>query len=233
MRRPVPAADLTPRFAKAQILEWYLNTADYGNQAYGIDAAALTYFGKHAGELSLAEATLLAGIPLHPSTNPTEAPAEAEALQGEVLSALARDGFITPERLERARTEPTGVLAAQAAAPGNGSDYGRYAWEGLERAWGSEFSRWGGLSIRTAEDHDLQLQAACVAGGDTRRRRGPPLPPDGEALPAGTYRGPVRMRSALAAGLETAAQRTFALAGIENVSLIAREMGLDLPVDLT
>src|SRR3990170_2056334 len=90
MRSAVLAADLTRRFAKAQILEWYLNTADYGNQAYGIDAAALTYFGKHAGELSLAEAALLAGIPLHPSTNPTEAPAEAAALQGEVLSAMAR-----------------------------------------------------------------------------------------------------------------------------------------------
>jgi membrane peptidoglycan carboxypeptidase len=319
LRSAVLAADLTRRFAKDQILEWYLNTADYGNQAYGIDAAALTYFGKHAGELSLGEAALLAGIPLHPSTNPAEAPAKAAALKDEVLGAMARAGFITPEQRDRARAESIGVLTPQAPASGNGSDYGRYAWEGLERAWGSEFSRWGGLTILTAEDHDLQLQAECVAATHLQRLRGgdpgavvaaadgspcvaagllPPLrpsdagvdhqvdaltailldpqagevlsvvgdpdaprpavamlypitylaafsrgygpgtmvldlPPDGEDLTAGSYRGPVRMRSALAGGLETAAQRTFALAGSENVNLIAREMGLDLPADLT
>jgi membrane peptidoglycan carboxypeptidase len=319
LRSAVLAADLTRRFAKDQVLEWYLNTADYGNQAYGIDAAALTYFGKHAGELSLAEAALLAGIPLHPSTNPAEAPAQAEALKDEVLGAMALAGFITPEQRDRARADRLGAQTAQDAAPGNGSDYGRYAWESLQRAWGSEFSRWGGLKIFTAEDHDLQLQAECVAATHLQRLQGgdpgavvtaadgspcvaagllPPLrpsdagadhhvdaltamildpqtgevlsvvgnphvprpavamlypitylaafsrgygpgtmvldlPPDGDDLTAGAYRGPVRMRSALAGGLEMAAQRTFALAGSENVILIARQMGLDLPGDLT
>ncbi len=319
LRSAVLAADLTRRFAKDQILEWYLNTADYGNQAYGIDAAALTYFGKHAGELSLAESAILAGIPLHPSTNPAEAPAKAAALKDEVLGAMVRAGFITPEQRDRARAESTGVLTPQEPASGNGSDYGRYAWEGLERSWGSEFSRWGGLTILTAEDHDLQLQAECVAATHLQRLQGgdpgavvaaadgspcvaagllPPLrpsdagvdhqvdaltamildpqtgevlsvvsdpdvprpavamfypitylaafsrgygpgtmvldlPPDAEELTAGSYRGPVRMRSALAGGLETAAQRTFALAGSENVNLIAREMGLELPADLS
>lgn len=319
LRSAVLAADLTRRFAKDQVLEWYLNTADYGNQAYGIDAAALTYFGKHAGELSLAESALLAGIPLHPSTNPAEAPAQAEALKDEVLAAMTRSGFITPEQRDRARTDPVGVQAPQAAATGSGADYGRYAWGSLQRAWGPEFSRWGGLTIFTAEDHDLQLQAECVAATHLQRLQGgdpgavvtaadgspcvaagllPPLrpsdagvdhdvdalsailldpqtgevlavvgdpdeprpavamlypitylaafsrgygpgtmvldlPPDGEDLTAGTFRGPVRMRSALAGGLEMAAQRTFALASSENVILIARQMGLDLPGDLT
>ena len=319
LRSAVLAADLTRRFAKDQVLEWYLNTADYGSLAYGVDAAALTYFGKHAGELSLAEAALLAGIPLHPSTNPAEAPEQAEALKDEVLEAMVRAGFITPEQRDRARAENLIVRPVHLAAAGNGSDYGRYAWESLQRAWGPEFSRWGGLTILTAEDHDLQLQAECVAATHLQRLQGgdpglavaaadgspcvaagllPPLrpsdagvdhhvhavsamildpqtgevlsvvgdpdvtrpavsvlypltylaafsrgyspgtmvldlPPDEEDLTAGSYRGPVRMRSALAGGLEMAAQRTFALAGSENVILIAREMGLDLPGDLT
>jgi membrane peptidoglycan carboxypeptidase len=319
LRSAVLAADLTRRFPKDQVLEWYLNSADYGNQAYGIDAAALTYFGIHAGEMSLAQAAMLAGIPLHPSTNPAEAPAQAEALQGEVLEAMTHAGFITPEQRDRARADRLVVQTPDAGATGNGSDYGRYAWESLQLAWGSEFSRWGGLTIFTAEDHDLQIQAECVAATHLRRLQGgdsgavvaaadgspcvaagllPPLrpsdagvdhyvdalsvmvldpqtgevlavvgdpdvprptvgmlypitylaafsrgygpgtmvldlPPDGEDLTAGIYRGPVRMRSALARGLEMATQWTFALAGSENVILIARQMGLNLPGDLT
>ncbi len=315
LRTSVLAADLTRRFPKDQILEWYLNTADYGNQAYGIDAAALTYFGKHVGDLSLAEAALLAGIPLHPSTNPAEAPEQADALKNEVLEAMRRSGFLTAEQLNRARAESVAIKSAQVPAAGNGSDYGRFAWDALREAWGTDFSRWGGLRIITAEDHDLQLQAECVAethlrrlqGGDPglvvsaadgspcvaagllpalrpsdsgvdhhveslsamildpqtgevlgvvgspdaqhtavsalypltylaafSRGYGPgtmilDLPPDGDDLAAGNFNGPVRMRTALAGGLDMAARRTFGLAGSQNVVLIAREMGIELP----
>jgi membrane peptidoglycan carboxypeptidase len=317
LRSAVLAADLTRRYTKDQVLEWYLNTADYGNLAYGIDAAALTYFGKHAGELSLAEVALLAGIPLHPSTNPAETPGQADALKNEVLESMRRAGFITADQQSRARAERITVKAVPTSVAGNGSDYGRFAWEALRKAWGTDFSRWGGLRVITAEEHDLQLQAECVAathlqrlqGGDPglvvnaadgspcvaagllpalrpsdsgvdhhveaisamildpqsgevlsvvgspdvqhaavsalypltylaafSRGYGPgtmvlDLPPDGGDMTAGLYMGPVRMRTALASGLDMAAQRTFALAGSQNVILIARDMGIDLPGD--
>lgn len=57
------ANEVTNRYSKDQILEWYLNTNFYGNLAYGVDAAARVYFGKSATELDLAEAALLAAIP--------------------------------------------------------------------------------------------------------------------------------------------------------------------------
>jgi membrane carboxypeptidase/penicillin-binding protein len=313
LRAAILAADLTRRFGKAQILEWFLNTADYGNLAYGIDAAALTYLGKHAGELSLSESALLAGIPAHPATNPFEAPAQSRALRDEVLSAMRRAGFISAAQESQAKSEAVVLRIPADSPPGAGADYGRYAWAQLTAQWGEGFSRWGGLTIVTAEEHDLQLQTECVAATHLRRLQGadpaavtpaadgstclaagllPALRPsdagtdhrvDGVAAmvmdpatgqvlsmvgdvqaarPAGAalqpltylaafsrgygpgtmvldlpleadstnlegYRGPVSMRSALAAGLEAAAAQTMALAGTENVARIAAEMGFE------
>lgn len=314
LRAAVLAADLTRRYSKAQILEWYLNVADYGNLAFGIDAAALTYLGKHAGELSLGEAALLAGIPAHPATNPFDAPTQAIALRDEVLASMRRAGFISAEQQAQAVRQPPVIRSPAESTAAAGADYGRYAWARLRAAWGEDFSRWGGLTIVTAEDHDLQLQTECVAATHLKRlQEGDPSrvvaaadgspclaagllpalrpgdtgldhkvdgiaamivdPGSGEVLsvvgevrtarPAevvlspfiylaafsrgyapGTmvldlpvqdtgmdlsaYRGPVSMRTALAAGLMAATEQTQALAGVETVVRIAAGLGFDL-----
>ena len=74
-REIILAAEITRRYSKDDILELYLNEIYYGNLAYGIEAAAETYFGKTANQLTLAEASFLAGLPQSPSvydiyTNP-------------------------------------------------------------------------------------------------------------------------------------------------------------------
>ena len=74
-REIILAAEITRRYSKDEILELYLNENYYGNLAYGIEAAAETYFGKTADQLNLAEASFLAGLPQSPSiydiyTNP-------------------------------------------------------------------------------------------------------------------------------------------------------------------
>ncbi len=66
----VLAYDITRRYTKSQILEWYLNTNFYGNLAYGIEAAAQVYFGKSAADLNLAAAAMLAPIPQSPPITP-------------------------------------------------------------------------------------------------------------------------------------------------------------------
>ncbi len=66
-REIILAAEITRRYSKDEILELYLNENYYGNLAYGIEAAAETYFGKSASELTLAEASFLAGLPQSPS----------------------------------------------------------------------------------------------------------------------------------------------------------------------
>jgi penicillin-binding protein 1C len=66
-REIILAAEITRRYSKDEILELYLNEIYYGNLAYGIEAAAETYFGKTANQLTLAEASFLAGLPQSPS----------------------------------------------------------------------------------------------------------------------------------------------------------------------
>ena len=62
VQRVLLAAELTRRYPKERILAWFLNSADYGRAAYGIDAAALAYYGKHADGLSLGESASLAAL---------------------------------------------------------------------------------------------------------------------------------------------------------------------------
>jgi membrane peptidoglycan carboxypeptidase len=82
------AAEITRRYKKNDILEWYLNTNFYGNLAYGIEAAARVYFNKSAKDLTLAEAAMLAPIPQFPKQNPFDSPNEAKFRQSLVLDMM-------------------------------------------------------------------------------------------------------------------------------------------------
>ena len=82
------AAEITRRYSKRDILEWYLNTNFYGNLAYGVEAAARIYFGKSAKDLTLAEAAMLAHIPQSPRLNPFNSPNEAKFRQALVLDQM-------------------------------------------------------------------------------------------------------------------------------------------------
>ncbi len=74
-------AELQAAYSQNQLFEWYLNSANYGNFAYGFDAAGLVYFGKHADRLSLAEVAILASLPLYPDSNPLDNPVDARIMQ--------------------------------------------------------------------------------------------------------------------------------------------------------
>src|ERR1041385_6149637 len=77
LRERILAAQITARYGRTQILEWYLNSAHFGRYAYGADAASQLYFGKSATELSTAEAAILAAVSDSPSLNPYDAPQTA------------------------------------------------------------------------------------------------------------------------------------------------------------
>jgi membrane peptidoglycan carboxypeptidase len=82
------SAEVTRRYEKRDILEWYLNTNFYGNLAYGIEAASRVYFNKSAKDLTLAEAAMLAPIPQFPKQNPFNNPTEAKFRQSLVLDLM-------------------------------------------------------------------------------------------------------------------------------------------------
>ncbi|HHX87482.1 MAG TPA: PBP1A family penicillin-binding protein [Firmicutes bacterium] len=93
-------------YKKDEILERYLNTIYYGHSAYGIEAAARTYFNKSASELSLAEAALLAGIPKGPLYySPLINPSAAVNRQTSVLQAMVSEGYITESEKQAALEE--------------------------------------------------------------------------------------------------------------------------------
>jgi membrane carboxypeptidase/penicillin-binding protein len=74
IRERILAAQITAQFGRTQIIEWYLNSANFGNHAYGVDAAAQLYFNKPADELTLAESAILAATSETPALNPLDAP---------------------------------------------------------------------------------------------------------------------------------------------------------------
>ena len=97
-------------FPKEKILELYLNQIYLGSGAYGVEAAARTYFGKHVWELNLEEAALLAALPKAPAKyNPFYHPERALKRRNYVLKRMLEDGYISQEEYERAVNSPLNV----------------------------------------------------------------------------------------------------------------------------
>ncbi len=90
MKETVYAIEMTRKYDKNQILEWYLNQISYGGIYNGVEAAAQGYFGKSAKDLNLPEAALLAGIPAYPSEyEPRQNPQAAQDRRNSVLRLMA------------------------------------------------------------------------------------------------------------------------------------------------
>ncbi len=106
IKEVILATEVTRRYDKDRILEWYLNYNFYGNLANGIEAASQVYFGKSSSELNLAEAAMLAPIPQFPALNPINNPEEAKDRQGLTLLAMVEAGYITREEADLAFAQP-------------------------------------------------------------------------------------------------------------------------------
>ncbi|MDR2695204.1 MAG: transglycosylase domain-containing protein, partial [Deltaproteobacteria bacterium] len=92
---------------KDEILTVYLNQNFYGNNAYGVEAAARVYFGKHATAITLAESAIIAGLPQAPTTyNPFRNPEAAKNRQMHVLGRMRTLGWISEEEYRQAIAEP-------------------------------------------------------------------------------------------------------------------------------
>jgi monofunctional biosynthetic peptidoglycan transglycosylase len=107
LREAILARRLEQALSKDEIMEVYLNIADWGDNVVGAEAAARAYFGKSAGELTWGEAAMLAGILANPHRfSPVRAPQETLQRRQEVLIDLARDERITPDEFRQAIEEP-------------------------------------------------------------------------------------------------------------------------------
>src|SRR5512136_1015771 len=154
------ANEISRRYSKDQILEWYLNSNHYGNLAYGIDAAARVYFGKPVGQLNLGECSMLAAIPQFPAMNPIDNPDLAKERQALALDAMVRQGYITPEESVATKYEPLQISGGvQARFDIKAPHFSIYARKWLEDHLGADVVYRGGLRVYTTLDLDLNNRA--------------------------------------------------------------------------
>jgi 1A family penicillin-binding protein len=158
------AMELTRRYSKDQILEMYMNQISYGNRAYGIEAAAETYFGKPAKDLTLPEASLLAGLPQAPSFyDPYTNLQAAKERQSYVLDQMVRTGAITPQQREAAAAAPLNLVAANQTGTQEAPHFVTYVRQLVEQQFGTEALYREGLQVTTSLDLDLQHLAESKA----------------------------------------------------------------------
>jgi penicillin-binding protein 1C len=176
VREAVQAVRFTQAYTKDDILKMYLNDIPYGHRAFGIEAAALTYFNKSSKGLSLAEAALLAGLPQQPSRlDPFVSPDLAKARQAVVLDLMAKQKMITQQDADDNKTQELTQDAAAAAnqAPKilqlssynpkiQAPHFVYYVKDYLEKMYGPEADT-AGLIVTTTIDLDVQAAAEKVA----------------------------------------------------------------------
>jgi penicillin-binding protein 1A len=155
------AIKLGRHWSKQRILTAYMNEVYYGNHAYGIEAAAETYFSKQAAELTLDESAMLAGLPQAPSLyDPFVDPADALSRRDEVLHALLVNGDISRQQYDTARADRQLHLhpGTRYSAIHEPYFFG-YVEDLLQQAYGTNTVREGGLNVYTTIRPGLQRAA--------------------------------------------------------------------------
>ena len=158
VREAILAAEISRRYSKQEILEIYLNEVNFGNLAYGVGAAAETYFGKTASDLTLAEAAMLAGLPQAPAYwDPYTNWEGAKRRQAVVLDLMVQAGYITGAEAQAAKEEPLELqmLRSDVKAP----HFVVWVQQLLEQKYGAEVLYRSGLRVTTTLDTELQAIA--------------------------------------------------------------------------
>ncbi|HVS05008.1 MAG TPA: transglycosylase domain-containing protein [Candidatus Dormibacteraeota bacterium] len=151
------AVEIEHQYSKAQILEAYLNRIYYGNRSYGVEAAAQTYFGKSASQLSLAEASLLAGLPQAPTElDPITNFSGSKARQRVVLDAMVRNHAITAAQAQSAYAQKLSPQKPSTADDVKAPGFVHWVASQLEQTYGGELLKNGGLTVITSLDWNLQ-----------------------------------------------------------------------------
>lgn len=179
IRERILAAQITAQFGRAQIIEWYLNSAHFGNYAFGVEAAAQLYFDKPAGELTLAESAILAAVSETPALNPLDAPQVALQRGREVIYLLNGLGIISNENTVNALAETPAIQSDEPAPPTPlkvAPAFVNMVLSQLDSQIPLERIERGGLTIITTLDYDLQKQASCVTEVYAARMAGLPEP---------------------------------------------------------
>jgi 1A family penicillin-binding protein len=153
-------------YSKQEILEMYLNQVNYGGPVYGVEQAAVTFFGKNAKDLSLSESAFLAGLPQAPSRYSPFMNGLDMAYQrrNEVLRRMREDGYISVEQEQQAAAEELAFNSERIriAAP----HFVMYVRELLARRYGDEMVNTGGLTVKTTLDLAVQNKVQEIVSAE-------------------------------------------------------------------
>ncbi|MDE2856807.1 MAG: transglycosylase domain-containing protein [Chloroflexota bacterium] len=172
------SAESKRRYSADDLLELHLNTNYYGNEAFGIEAAARVYLGKSAAELDLADAALLAAIPPSPRQNPIDDERGARQRAADLLLEALNLGFIDRAAYDGASKASAGTTIEKInRLPEIAPEFSLYARRQAQIILdnlgydGARLLARGGLRITTSLDLDLYLQSECLARAHLRQLR--------------------------------------------------------------
>ena len=160
IKEAILAKRMEEKLTKDEILYLYLNQIYLGGGAYGVQAAAETYFGKNVEQLNLAEMAMLAGLPKAPNTySPIKHLDKARERQAYVLDRMVKEAYITPVEAEHARNTPISIHPMKKV----NNDQSAYFLETLriqlEEKYGEDQLYKGGLKIYTTMNAGMQRAA--------------------------------------------------------------------------
>jgi penicillin-binding protein 1A len=182
VREAILSIQFEKSFSKKHILFLYMNQIYLGQGAYGVEAASLTYFGKHARDLTLAEASLLAGLPQAPARYcPVAHFDRARARQRYVLDRMLEEGYITDQQFKEALAVKLDIRKNTENTFEKAPYFAEYVRRRLLKTYGRERLYKGGLKIYTTVNLKMQRAArgALEKGlAELDKREG--------------YRGPIR-----------------------------------------
>jgi penicillin-binding protein 1A len=176
IKEVILAANIERAYDKKDILALYLNKVYFGDGYYGVEAASLGYFGKHASELSVPEAALLAGLIQSPSSYaPTVNPDRALARRNIVLQAMVNNGVLAQADADAARNTALHLTNAIEMKESFGLYYKEQVRRELVDRFGGSRVAQGGLRVYTTLEPELQQAAEKILENgiaDIEGRRG-------------------------------------------------------------
>jgi len=164
------AQRLTETFTKDELLEMYLNLLNYGNLAYGPEAAAQTYFRKPAADLTPAEASFLAGIPQAPGfLNPYNNFDDVKDRQRTVLDLMVKRGKLTPTEADEAFAEPLELNPDISPPAWVAPHFVQYVIDSVDARMGDGYLERAGLNLYTTLDLRMQALAEEAVAEQVRK----------------------------------------------------------------
>ncbi|MBW2653198.1 MAG: penicillin-binding protein 1A, partial [Deltaproteobacteria bacterium] len=160
IKEAILARRIENSLSKRDILSIYLNQIYLGHRSYGVEAAALTYFGKHASELNLAESALLAGLPKAPSAySPIRHPLKAQKRQRYVLQRMLQRGYITKGQAKEAADMTLNIVPPENKNIKVAPYFTEYLRQYLENTYGTDLLYGEGLKVYTPLNLLMQKSA--------------------------------------------------------------------------